>query len=406
MAKARVEVQNDADSTGEAQRMADLNEAEGGDLYRAIDEARSTTGAEVILTRTMPADKAGFCDKIPVSEFELSMVKSKYGAGTYRVRFNGPSGFLPGGGTIKIAPTPEKPQSSRGEFETYLEIMERRDTERKARTDDWLKLALPIVGGIVTAIVSRQSGPDIGNLITALKPAPGPSLTELSTAMVNMKALSGSDKPQESQVDTILKVFEAAQNLMGDKEGGGTTGGSSWLDVIRDLIKAAPDALKPMLEARMAAMQPGKMVATVQPVPSPAIANSPTLGAAPSIVVSQASPVTAPATEGNDMRAIWEPIAKQHLAKVAAWAQKDRAPEVYAEVFVDELPDVSAYLTVDQVLEHLQNPQWFEIICVLEPALSTHRDYCDEFRKAVIEIVKTLKEESEEGTRTVENDPS
>jgi hypothetical protein len=63
VAKARV-IANDDEVSPEAERMADLNEQEGGDLYRAIEEARSTQGAEVILTRTMPADKAGFKDAI------------------------------------------------------------------------------------------------------------------------------------------------------------------------------------------------------------------------------------------------------------------------------------------------------------------------------------------------------
>ncbi len=94
------------------------------------------------------------------------------------------------------------------------------------------------------------------------------------------------------------------------------------------------------------------------------------------------------------MRALWEPIAKQHLGKVANWAEKDRDPNIYAEVFVDELPDVNAYLTIDQVLEHLQNSTWFEIICSLEPRLSAHKEWCDEMHAAVVSIVKGLKEDA------------
>ncbi len=256
MAKARI-VSEENDTEADAQRMADLNEGEGGELFRAIEEARSTQGAEVILTRTMPADKAGFCDKIPVAEFDLTLLKSKYGPGTYRVRFNGPQGFLPGGSTIKIAATPEKPASPMNGFETFLEIQERRDAESRARRDDWLKLALPIVGGIVTTLISRPQGNDVAALVTALKPAPGPTMGDLTTAMVNLQNLSGANKPQESQIDTILRIFESAKDLIGDKDGGGSKEGSNWIDVIRDAIKYVPEALKPALEARMQAMQAG-----------------------------------------------------------------------------------------------------------------------------------------------------
>jgi len=94
------------------------------------------------------------------------------------------------------------------------------------------------------------------------------------------------------------------------------------------------------------------------------------------------------------MNAIIIPLAKQHLGKVLAWAEKDVNPNACAEVWVAELPDVSAYLTVDQVLEHLGNPQWFEKICEFVPELKIHRDYCDEMRLAVIDVVKQLRAEA------------
>lgn len=390
MAKATIKDQNN-DVTGAAERMADLDESEGGELFRAIEEARSTQGAEVILTRTMPADKAGFCDKIPVAEFDLSMLKTKYGAGTYRVRFNGPTGFLPGGSTIKIAAMPEKPAAQTGTFETFLEQQARRDAERSSKLWDLAMISVP---ALIAGFFSRQPSNDIGSLVTALKPAPGPSITDLTSALANMQQLTGANKPQESQIDTILRVFESAKDLIGDKDGGNKEG-SNWIDVIRDAIKYVPEAIKPALEARIAAMQQTQTpVKQVTPQIAPT-AQPPNISPIPeNIPVKNSAGNAETIPVGNDMRAIWEAIAKQHLAKVVGWAEKDRDPNTYAEVFVDELPDLASYLTIDQVLEHLQNPQWFEIICTLEPRLSSHREYCDEMREAVISIVKGLKEDA------------
>lgn len=400
MAKARV-IANDDEVSPEAERMADLNEQEGGDLYRAIEEARSTQGAEVILTRTMPADKAGFCDKIPVAEFDLTLLKTRYGPGTYRVRFNGPTGFLPGGSTIKVAPAQEKiasAMSGGNDLHTLLEIMDRKEAERRARTDDWIKLAIPVVGTIATALISRpaNAGTDVAALVAALKPVPGPSLTDLSQVMVNMKTMT---QPAESgsNVDTILKVFEAAQGMMGgDKDGGDKGNSSNWIDIVRDLIKAAPAAIQPMLQARMGAMMQARTaapVAQVQPqVEKPApVAPSP---------INPIAPVIPESGNNEMMLKLFMPVIRENLAKVVTWAEKQRDPHIYADVLVDELPDnFGNYMPLDKVLAYLNHAQWFEEVCKIEPRLQPHREWCDECRQEIIEIMEGFKEgEAEDGT--------
>jgi hypothetical protein len=402
--KVQVKEENDDDSAAAA-HMTDLDDAEGGELFRAIEEARSTNGAEVILTRTMPADKAGFCDKIPVAEFDLTMLKNKYGAGTYRVRFNGPKGFLPGGSTIKIATSPERPSVSASDPMTFLEIMEKREAERRARSDDWIKLLVSSCVPLITAFIARPQSNDMASLVTALKPAPGPTLADMSSTLVSLQTLSGGNK-QESQVDMILKVFESAQSLMSGDSDKGNKEGSNWVDVIRDLIKAAPDAIKPMLEARMTAMQ--SKVSSVRQ--SPLV----TASAIPSQPLTPMQPVPsadqpeshAPLAEntGDNMRAMWEPIAKLHLAKIVAWAEKNRDPEIYGEVWMDELPPLGEYLSVDQVIEHLKNPVWFEKVCELEPRLKNHAEYTKEFHDVVLEICEDLKKESEETQQPEQSD--
>jgi hypothetical protein len=397
---AKVSVKNnESDVTTEAERMADLNEGEGGELFRAIEEARTTQGAEVILTRTMPADKAGFCDKIPVAEFDLTMLKNRYGPGTYRVRFNGPTGFLPGGSTIKVAATPEKPAAPQGDFQSFLEAQAQREAARSNKLWDLAMISVP---ALIAGLFNRpQQQSDLPALVAALKPTPGPTITDLTSALANMQQLS-APKSSETQVDTILKVFGAAQNLMGGKDSDGKTGdGSTWVDVIRDLIRAAPEAIKPMLEARMQAMT-GQVTGVAQIPPTAALAPNPT-GTTPqnspiraTINTSGMSSVASVTNGGDSMRALWEPIAKQHLSKVFTWAEKQRDPQIYAEVFVDELPDLSAYLSIDQVLEHLQNPIWFEKVCELEPRLKSHKDFCTEMHAEVVEIVKQLKEDLQE----------
>lgn len=419
MTKTRVSVVEEADTDAEiqaqAEELAKLNQASGGDLFNVTDELRAAgiSGVVCLVTRNTPIERKGYCGTLSISEFNLEKMRVSFGAGRYMVQIKGPKGFLPGGGPVEIAEMPEQPKHGGGDFQSFLESQARRDAERSSKL--W-ELAMISVPALIAGFFNRPQGNDVAALVTALKPAPGPTLGDLSTAMVNMRTLTAPEK-QDSKIDEILKVFEAAQNLMGEKGESNSNGGSSWIDIIRDLIKIAPDAIKPMLEARMAAMQ---AAATARPSVQAAPATSHAAIAAKPTATNAATPPTMNATEKlsaaaatngeNDMRALWEPIAKQHLAKVFAWAEKDRSPDVYAEVFVDELPNLSAYLTIDQVLEHLQNPAWFAKVCELEPRLINHKDYCTEMHDGIVEIVKDMKLQAEEETPTPEpekiNDPS
>lgn len=398
---AKIDLVDDTDAQlqEQAEELARLNQASGGDLFNVTDELRAAgiSGVVCLITRNHPVEKKGYCGTLSIAEFTLEKMRVTFGAGRYMVQIKGPKGFLPGGGPVEIAESVEEPKKQNNSFESVFELMERKEAERRARTDEWLKLAITTCVPLLTAFITRAPSNDIASLVTALKPAPGPTLADLSSTLLNMKTLAAPEK-SESQVDTILKVFSAAQDLMGGDSDKGGKGGSNWTDIIRDLIKAAPEALKPVLEARMAAMQNSQ-----RPTVIAATAPNPNVQTAPQRpMVSATTPISgAPSADvatnsGVDMRALWEPIAKQHLAKVVGWAQKDLDPAACAEVFVGDLPDLSAYLSVDQVLEYLDHPQWFEKVCELEPRLSAAIQYCDEMRLEMIEIVKQIKKDLEE----------
>ena len=101
------------------------------------------------------------------------------------------------------------------------------------------------------------------------------------------------------------------------------------------------------------------------------------------------------------------PMIKTNLAKVASWAEKDRDPGIYAEVLIDELPDnFGSYLPLAEVLNYLNHPQWFETIIGIEPKLQNHREWCDECRHAVIEIMKTFESDPNQLPPTAETPAS
>jgi hypothetical protein len=396
-----------------AEELAQLNEDEGGEIFRAIEEMRGAQGTQVVIIKLSPQDEAGVCDSIPVAEFSIDELKRRYGTGSYKIRVRGPKGWIPGGGNVRISTAGAKPASASAapanDMTAMFELMDRRASEARGRMNDWIKLIITTMAPIVAAWIARPSQDNVASLVTALKPAPGPTLAELSQMMVNMQTL-GNPKDSGSTVDTVLRVFEAAQGMMDGKPTGEKGEGSSWVDIVRDLIKAAPEALKPMLAARMAAMQPGarSTVSQVQPqistVPTAATGDTPS-GPASTQHTASVSPAasTSSPSDGMNLLSLMMPAIKLNLGKCVGWAEKDRDPETYAGVLVDELPDNFAqFVPYDQCMTYLNHPEWFEKICEIEPRLANFRPWCDETRLAIIAIFNEFPEGEEAPPTIVE----
>jgi len=421
MAKTRIEIQSQAeiDALRGAEEMAALNSEEGGELFRAIEEAKSVEGgATAMITRTLPIEKRGFMEKIPVAEFDMTLLRQRYGPGTYRIRFLGPRGLIPGGGTISVAPM-EGPAATRAttngavtDFQTYLEFMQRQDEARREKNNRLLELGIPALGSIIAGLLNRPQGTDVATLITALKPAPGPSLADLSTAMMNLKQLTAPPASDKDPVDTVLKVFEAARELAEDK-GGSAKGGSNWVDVIRDLIKEAPTVAVPLLQ-RLAQQRNGAgaaaattNIAITAPPPITPAAVVPKISAAP--IAAPAAPVSAgnAVPKSDNMLAFFRPMIQEKLKLISSWALADKEPRIYSELFLTEhIPrNLADYLPPEKALEYLQHEKWFAVVCEWEPSLAPFEKWCDRFRRELILWLSApAEDEPESATDTPESE--
>ena len=400
MAKARIQLAETADETDTreaAENLAKLNQATGGDLFTVIEELSGSAGASAtvcLVTRIASEGRSGgYCGKIPVSDFTLDKVKSLFGPGKYQVQIKGPKGFVPGGGAVEIADTGEsmhKPATPQGEFQSYLEFVRHQDEQRRDKTTRLLELGIPVLGTVIAGLLNRPSGPDIGALITALKPAPGPTLADLSTAMVNLKTLNAPASGGGDAIDTVLKVFEAARDL--SDGGGGSKGGSNWIDLVRDTIKELPaigGAAMAALRARGVAAQPTGNIAAIAPPPGapPVLAAAPS--AAPSAIAAPGFAGNAAELTGDNMLALMKPYMLQKLKLISGWASENKNPQLYAELFLTEhIPSNFAdYLPPEKALEYLNHEQWFEKTTEWEPALAPHRAWCDKFRQELIVFI-------------------
>ncbi len=403
--RAQIIVKNDGEETEidpemeqKAEELVHLNESTGGDLYKAIDELSSTQGVMMQFTRVTPADKAGYAGEVSVSEFTLEHVKQKFGAGRYSVRFKGPKGYVPGGGPLLIAPD-DKPRSNG--VTDVGELLATLEKSRAEKNNRLLELSIPVLGTVLAALVGRQQT-DLTGLVAALKPAPGPSLTDLVTALSSMKNLQGSES--SDPVDRVLKIMDAVKGF-----GGSEQGETNWTDVVRELVREGLPMAKGVLENVTASQaqqvqQRQQNPLTIHPLPSGTVPQS----TIPNVSAISERPQSAPSVEPSsvilagengemDMLSMFKPMINEHLGKVLKWAQDDRNPQAYAEVFMDELPQIiSNYITPADALKYMQRTDWFHKVVEFYPALESHHGWCEEFRGELMTILVDQIQESSE----------
>lgn len=392
------------------EELVELNITEGGDLFRVTDELKATQGVRLMFVRTYPAgpDSAGYVGEMTPGEFTTDRVRELYGPGKYKVTIMGPKGILPGGGSIAIAKGVERPKDTTGigSLAELMRTLEDRQAAQRAqdatRRDELLKLAIPGMFTLLASLVGGRQSTDIPALVAALKPAPGPSITDLTTALANIQQLHGGEKSQLSGIDGLLKMAELLEKYRG--EGGGA--GSTWVDVLRDVVKEAVPAVRPMLEQAAAAA-----AARAQPqLPAPAVAPAPVPIRVPMPAPAAASPPLPPKptpappapaaeptlTEGADMWEMAKPIIRDQVNKLIGWAAAKGRVDLYAELFITELPQIVAkYVTPTQALAWLQHPDWWQVVKAHYPELEPHYAWLDQFRS---ELILLVEEQIPEGT--------
>jgi hypothetical protein len=409
----RIEGEIEGDPSEELAReqaeLDELNAEEDGDLFRVTDELRALgAGVQLLITRTYPntPDMAGYVGEMTLGEYSAEEMYNRYGAGRYKVRLRGPRGLIKGGGSVHIAKRAAPPSGgagASGDVASVLRLLQEKedarrkeDSERRGRL---LELTIPAaITGMTTVLAAMMNGnraPDLTGLITALKPAPGPSIAELTTAVANIKTIAGGDK-SDSQLEVLLKVLDVAKEHFGSDG----KGDSNWLDIVRDLIKEGPAMVQPLLEQ----MKARQDAATV--VPSRPMIVAPMNAPQPVTESLQRSPnestsgiplpenTSAPAGE-NDVN-LFSGLIRTQTEKLLTWAIEQKRVELYAEVLLEELPAiVHQYVTPAKALDYLAHPHWFETVTQYEPRLAVHRPWLDRMRRELIAIIREQEGTSE-----------
>lgn len=308
--------------------------------------------------------------------------------------------------------TAQERRDERRREDERRERQEREERDEKRRNER-MQLLLTLGPAAITALGGLFGGQrvDYMPLIAAMK-GPDPI-----TLLTQLKALQGS-----GDAGLMNKVLPMLIDMAGEKAGGGDTG---WLDVIKEFTKSAGPAVGGMIEASLAqarangsgslpmtvtavqpvidpvngqlppqqpqtplimvpesvsrrerrGIDPGPPAAPGHPVSVPGrstagLRDSNSGGSVGSAVTADAS--LAPATTVNGEVSMLSllphvPWLKEQLARMGHAAVKGRDPEVYAALFLEELPEGVEPQTVAGLLSR---GDWYGQLMGFEPRLN------------------------------------
>jgi uncharacterized protein with GYD domain len=333
-------------------------DADDADEIRALSELDSSGDVRWNVFRSMPAATAGWVGVFSTSELSLERIAQEFGIGRYRVKGSRPNGTIAGQRTVSIAAVPKSlvtvaavPSSApTGGVQDFISLMEAKDKERSANMLQWAAILGPIATAMLPALFGQK----------------GPTLQDLTATLVNMKQLNGGSESQLTKIEELAKLVEVVQGIGGD--GGG--GKSTWADIVRDGIKTVGDVL-PALASRIPGMLPPPPHASPPMVPRGTLPSS-----APPDARSAQSPQ--PKAETPMLQLLgW---LKEQLSALAHQASLNKDPQLYADVVLDNLPQVDPKMLRDM----LGKPDWWATLCQFSPNVQPYPQWFAECREALI----------------------
>jgi hypothetical protein len=338
-----LEVDEDAQDPDELRALAELNA--GSDVKWSIHRVSDMGGK-----------RPGYCGALTTAELTLDRIATEWGIGKYKVRGTRSNGQFAGQSTITIAEAPKGtetktaalvPGTAPTSIQDFIALMEAKDLQRSQSMREWAAILAPIFAPIAANMFGSK----------------GPTLQDLTATLVNMKALNGGSESSLSKIEELAKLVEVVQGIGG--EGGK---GSGWADIVRDGIKTVGDVL-PVLAARIPGMVPPPAL------PAPPLA-SPFATSAPPAARSAQPPPPKAATPMLQLLG-W---LKEQLTALAHQASLNKDPNLYADVVLDNLPQVDPTMLRDM----LAKPDWWSTLCQFSPNVQPYPQWFAECREALL----------------------
>jgi hypothetical protein len=299
-----------------------------------------------------PGERIGYCNTYTRGDLSLDTIRSTFGGGQYRITGRNSKNQYVTSKQVTLIDLPKAPgtlngagasadlaavlQAAKGDGSNVAMIMQM----FKAQSD------------MMTAILSRPSEPH----------DKGPSVMEI-IAMI--KTLQPEKDSGNDAVKMLMQGLELGQKL----GGGGETG-------MLDIAKQGLEMIGPLVAREASQPKPAP-----RPNPQPQIQQQP----APAALPQQEAP--------NPMmqKLMW---LRQLTATLIVHAVKQHDPETYAEVVLDNLP---SFITEDEILERMKPDNVVAQLAQLNPQVTQHAAWFEEFRQAVILMLTPDEDDSQIG---------
>jgi hypothetical protein len=302
------------------------------------------------LSRVKEGSKEAFCGKFSIDEYDEhgdELIRSMWGAGNYRVRVYGPSHdgtgvhkfVLHANQLVEIEPSLIPLKSS---------LPGAPDPQHAA-----LAVVTPVLNQMME-MMREMRGNSNG--------APN-GIAQLKEMAETMRAL-GMIGGKQPNISEMIREVRELKKLDGDlggngKEGGGKDSEPSMLGIASELI----GALKPAMTAAQQQPQPQQMM-----LPAPGVE-------IPQSFVND--------LEGEDVNGAQTLMFNILIGALVKAAQKNEPVDSHAAGLADKLPD--------QVLDMMELPIWFDMLCEATPKfapdIQLHRQWFESLHKRLFEIL-------------------
>jgi hypothetical protein len=352
-------------------------------------------GVRWAIARVGDADPAknGHLVTWATAQLDADQIRDAFGGGKYYVKGRRTNGDYAGHKTLTIAGDAPRREGAAlapvngsvsgglpGSLSDFLTAQERRDRERQERDDrrsekrEQLILAsLPAVATVFAAMFSRPQI-DMAGLAAALKPAPP---ADPLIAIAALKQLMPAPASGPSPLEQSLQLVELMLDRAGD------SGKTGVLDVVKEGVKILGPTVGSAIEG----------VITQARTNALAQQNAPLLSGAGHVEPAPALPAPTAAGVTGDPGMLdllpHVPWLREQLGRCAEAAEKERDPQLYAALFLEELPEG---LGPERVVELLSRSDWFQALARMDGRIAAQGPWWAAMREQLlIEIREAMQ---------------
>lgn len=305
--------------------------------------------------RISPADKAGHCTTYITGDLSLDRIREEWGGGKFKITGIGPDGKYVARRTVAIVEPVKHPMLMQPQ-NNVAEIMAIVNSSRNDSSTMMMQM-MKSQSDLLAAVLSR--------------PQPvGPDPTQMQTNMLAMMAsMRDIFKPEKStsDIELLMKGLELGREF----GGGGGSGDTGWMD----LLVSGMGMAKPLIQKAMEA--PATIPTPIAPRQRVIATTVPDAPNSPPVVEN---PVK---SEENPMLHLLSWLQRQ-IKALLVQAARDKDPELYAEVFLDNLPDD---VTPELILKHFDDEKAIERLAAIDGGVLKYREWFESFRDSVIDML-------------------